>query len=252
LCLKNKSIQFAIEKDKSIYLPFSRYYGGTQIVKKDMLENYPKAIIFDLDGTLIDSIPAHLQAYRELAISEFGMRLSQENILEHFGKKSRDIITALFPLSGKNIDILVEKKQHLYRQSFNRVKLLPGTKKVLRAAKERSIKCALGTSSSKKNVEIAIKEFGLEFDVIIAGEDIEFGKPNPETFLKIAQRLEIPPDDCIVIGDAIYDIMAAKKAGMLAIGVLTGNTTRRQMKMANADVIFENLLKFMEWARLAD
>jgi len=221
-------------------------------MKKDMLENYPKAIIFDLDGTLIDSIPAHLHAYQELAMSEFDIQLNQEKILEHFGKKSRDIITALFPLSGKNIDILVEKKQRLYRQSFNRVKLLPGTKKVLRTAKERSIKCALGTSSSKKNVEIAIKEFGLEFDIIIAGEDIECGKPNPETFLKIAQRLDISSDDCFVIGDAIYDMIAAKKAGMLAIGVLTGSTTRRQLKMANADVIFDNLLGFMDWAQLAD
>jgi HAD superfamily hydrolase (TIGR01509 family) len=220
-------------------------------MKKNTLANYPKAIIFDLDGTLIDSIPAHLHAYQELAISEFGIQLDQEKILEHFGKKSRDIITALFPLSEKNIDILVEKKQRLYRQSFNRVKLLPGTKKVLRTAKERSIKCALGTSSSKKNVEITLKEFGLEFDIIIAGEDIERGKPHPATFLKIAQRLDISSDDCFVIGDAIYDIIAAKKAGMLAIGVLTGSTTRKQMKMAHADVIFENLLEFMDWARLA-
>lgn len=219
-------------------------------MSKYRLENYPKAIIFDLDGTLIDSIPAHLYAYQELAMSEFGMQLNEEKILEHFGKTTRDILTAIFPLSGKNIDILVEKKQHLYRQSFYRVKLLPGTKKVLLSAKERSIKCALGTSSSKKNVEVAIKEFGLEFDIIIAGEDIKYGKPNPETFLTIAQRLEILPDDCFVIGDAIYDMMAAKKAGMFAIGVLTGNTTRRQLKMANADVIVENLLEFMEWARL--
>ncbi|MFX1465168.1 MAG: HAD family hydrolase [Promethearchaeota archaeon] len=219
-------------------------------MNKDRLENYPKAIIFDLDGTLIDSIPAHLYAYQELAMSEFGIQLNEEKILEHFGKTTRDILTALFPHSGKNIDILVEKKQRLYRQSFNRVKLLPGTKKVLRTAKERSIKCALGTSSSRENVEIVIKEFGLEFDVVITGEDIEFGKPNPETFLTIAQRLDLSPDDCFVIGDAIYDMMAAKKAGMLAIGVLTGNTTRRQMKMANADVIVENLLEFMQWARL--
>jgi len=237
-------------KNKSIYLPFSLHFGGRRTVSKDMLAKYPKAIIFDLDGTLIDSIPAHLHAYQELAMSEFGIQLNQEKILEHFGKKSRDIITALFPLSGKNIDILVEKKQRLYRQSFNRVKLLPGTKKVLRTAKEKAIKCALGTSSSKKNVEVAIKEFGLEFDVIITGEDIERGKPNPETFLTTAQRLEVSPDDCFVIGDAIYDMMAAKKAGMLAIGVLTGSTTRRQLKMANADVIFENLLEFMDWARL--
>ena len=219
-------------------------------MSKNMLQKYPKAIIFDLDGTLIDSIPAHLHAYQELAMSEFGVQLSQDNILEHFGKKSADIITALFSHSGKNIDVLVEKKQHLYRQSFNRVKLLPGAKKVLHSAREKTIKCALGTSSSKKNAEIAIKEFGLEFDIIITGEDIEFGKPNPEIFLTIAQRLDLLPDECIVIGDAIYDMMAAKKAGMLAIGVLTGNTTRRQMKMANADAIFENLLEFMEWARL--
>jgi HAD superfamily hydrolase (TIGR01509 family) len=219
-------------------------------VKKDRLENYPKAIVFDLDGTLIDSLPAHLHAYQELAMKEFGVQLSEEEILEHFGKKTIDIIEALFPHSGKNVGLLAEKKQRLYRKSFALVKLIPGTKRLLNKAKEKDIRCALGTSSSKKNVELTIKEFGLEFDVIIAGEDIKFGKPNPETFLLAAQRLNILSEDCFVIGDTIFDIMAAKRAGMVAIGVLTGNTTRTQMKEAKADFIFENLLEFMDWARL--
>ena len=220
-------------------------------MQKKMLENFPKAIIFDLDGTLIDSIPAHIRAYQKLAINEFGIHLEQERILKHFGKKSRDILKALLPIRGKDLDELVKKKQFFYREAFDSVKLLRGVKKILQTAKENGIKRALGTSSSRRNVDSAIKQFDLEFDAIITGEDVECGKPCPETFIKIAKRLSLSPEDCLVIGDAVYDIIAAKKAGMKGIGVLTGTATRKEMKKAKADAIFANLLEFMEWTQLS-
>jgi beta-phosphoglucomutase len=219
-------------------------------VKKNAedLEKLPKAIIFDLDGTLIDSIPAHVRAYQRLANDEFGIYLEQESILKHFGKKTRDIIKALLPVYEKDLDALVKKKQSYYREAFDSIKLLPGINKVLDTIKEKGIRCALGTSSSRRNVDIVIKKFNLEFDAIITGEDVERGKPSPDTFLTLAQRLNLSPKDCLVIGDAVYDILAAKKAGMKAIGVLTGSTTREEMKTTEADAIFENLLEFIEWA----
>ncbi|MFX1518464.1 MAG: HAD family hydrolase [Promethearchaeota archaeon] len=219
-------------------------------MKKNALKNLPKAIIFDLDGTLIDSIPAHVRAYQKLANDEFGIHLEQESILKHFGKKSRDIIKALLPAYGKDLDALVKKKQSFYREAFNSVKLLLGVEKLLHAIKKKGIRRALGTSSSSRNVDFTLKKFDLEFDVVITGEDVERGKPSPDTFLKIAQRLNLSPKDCLVIGDSVYDIIAAKKAGMKAIGVLTGSTTREEMQKVKTDAIFENLLEFMEYAQL--
>lgn len=220
-------------------------------MKKTALENLPKAIIFDLDGTLIDSIPAHVHAYQKLATDEFGIYLEQESILKHFGRTTQDIISALLPVYEKDLDVLVKKKQSFYREAFNSVKLLPGVKEVLHAIKGKNIRCALGTSSSRRNVDVVLKKFCLEFDVIITGEDVECGKPCPDTFLEIVQRLNLSPKDCLVIGDAVYDIIAAKKAGMKAIGVLTGSTKRNEMKTTDADAVFENLLEFMEWAQLS-
>ena len=221
-------------------------------MKKNVFENFPKAIIFDLDGTLIDSIPAHIHAYQKLATNEFGIHLEQESILKHFGKKSREIIKALLPIGERDLDSLVKKKQSFYREAFDSVKLLPGAKKLLQITKKKGIKRALGTSSSRRNVDFAIKKFNLEFDAIITGEDVECGKPCPDSFLKLAHRLGLSPSDVLVIGDAVYDIIAAKKAGMKSIGVLTGSITKlKEMKETKADAIFTNLLEILEWIQLS-
>jgi HAD superfamily hydrolase (TIGR01509 family) len=193
-----------------------------------------KAAIFDFDQLLIDSYKDHADAFL-LTTKKFGIKLNKKEIYKRFGKSAKEILKELAPnLSNKEIENFVEEKEKNYSKLVRKrgIRLLKGAKEILDFFKKRKIKIALSSSASIKNIKIAFKvaKIGKYFDVVIAAEDVKKHKPHPEPLIKAAKKLKINPKNCIYFGDSIYEMMAAKRAKMPAIGVLSGIYSKKDLE----------------------
>ncbi|MGC9375380.1 MAG: beta-phosphoglucomutase [Bacteroidales bacterium] len=186
-----------------------------------------KAIIFDLDGVIVDTAVFHYQAWKKLANSMgFDLTEAQNEQLKGISRlESLDILLEI----GKIDSISDEEKQQLatrknewYRENILKMTprdILPGVKNFLKDLKKAHYKIAIGSSS--KNAGTILERIGMKnfFDAVVDGTKITRSKPDPEVFLKGAQELNIPPEQCLVFEDADSGIEAAKNAGMKTIGV---------------------------------
>jgi beta-phosphoglucomutase len=186
-----------------------------------------KAIIFDLDGVIVDTAVFHYQAWKKLANSMgFDLTEAQNEKLKGISRlESLDILLEI----GKTDAISDEEKQQLatrknewYRENILKMTprdILPGVKNFLEELKKAHYKIAIGSSS--KNAGTILERIGMKdfFDALVDGTKITRSKPDPEVFLKGAQELNIPPEQCLVFEDAESGIEAAKNAGMKTIGV---------------------------------
>jgi beta-phosphoglucomutase len=186
-----------------------------------------KAIIFDLDGVIVDTAIFHYKAWKKLA-NKMGFDLTEAQNEQLKGISRMESLDILLKI-GKIDSISDEEKQSLannknewYRENILKMTpkdILPGVKDFLEELKEAHYKMAIGSSS--KNAGIILERIGLEnyFDAVVDGTKITRSKPDPEVFLKVAQELNIPPEQCLVFEDADSGIEAAKNAGMKTIGV---------------------------------
>jgi beta-phosphoglucomutase len=186
-----------------------------------------KAIIFDLDGVIVDTAIFHFQAWKKLANTMgFDLTEAQNEQLKGISRlESLDILLEI----GKTDAVSNEEKQQLatrknewYRENILKMTpqdILPGVKNFLEELKKADYKIAIGSSS--KNAGTILKRIGMKdfIDAVVDGTKITRSKPDPEVFLKGAQELNIPPEQCLVFEDAESGIEAAKNAGMKTIGV---------------------------------
>jgi beta-phosphoglucomutase family hydrolase len=183
----------------------------------------PRAVLWDLDGTLINTAPIHWRAWKEILSAE-GVDLTWEQFAPSFGERNDTALRAwLGPeLSDEEIQRISNHKEELFRASLKNTSLemLPGAKEWLARLHEAGWKQALATMTWRENLEaiFSASDFRDCFDVVVTAEDVRRGKPDPEVFLLAAQRLAVPPARCIVIEDAASGIEAAHQAGMHAIG----------------------------------
>ncbi|MCB2195026.1 MAG: beta-phosphoglucomutase [Bacteroidetes bacterium] len=198
-----------------------------------------KAIIFDLDGVVVDTAIFHYQAWKRLA-NEMGFDLTPEQNEQLKGISRLESLDILLDIGGITIDSyeekqkLATKKNEWYRENILKMKpsdILPGVRHFIVDLKNTNYKIAIGSSS--KNAGTILERIGLDsfFDAVVDGTKISKSKPDPEVFLKAAEELNIAPEYCLVFEDAAAGIEAAKKAGMLAIGV--GDYTN----LSNADKV---------------
>lgn len=178
--------------------------------------NY-QAFIFDLDGTLINSMPYHVKAWVDTSL-EYGYDLDPKVIYEMGGVDNRGVVNHLKTLGLKcdDVDAFIKRKFNLYRQNIDKVEAFPAPAQMLLTAHARGIKIAVGTGSQRRNVEDVLKRTGLysSVDVVVTSEDVTRHKPDPQTFLICAQRLGVEPRRCLVFEDAPLGVQAAKAAGM--------------------------------------
>jgi beta-phosphoglucomutase family hydrolase len=184
--------------------------------------------IFDWDGVVIDSSVQHERSW-ELLSAEIGKALPPGHFKKGFGKKNQLIIPEVLGWSEdpQEIDRLGDRKEELYRELIGQgeMTVLPGARELLVALKGAGIRCAVGSSTSRTNLETIFATTGLGdfFDAVVSGDDIIHGKPAPDVFLKAAELLEIPPQRCVVFEDALFGIEAAHRAGMKVVAVATTN-----------------------------
>jgi beta-phosphoglucomutase len=210
------------------------------------------AILWDMDGVLVNSMEFHYQAYREV-LSEFGRDLSREEYLGSLiGLRNYVILRRLLgDLPPEEIERLAVAKEAAFRRRVaGNVQPLPGAAELVRRGRVAGLKQAIVSSTPCENIELVVDSLGLAsmFDAIVGEEDAERGKPDPEGFLVAAERLSVPPADCVVIEDAPEGIAAGKAAGMGCIGV---TTTRPPEKLAQADLVVSSLEDERVWQLIA-
>ena len=200
-----------------------------------------KAVLWDLDGVLVDSAPFHLQAWRELMAS-LGRELSEADFQRTFGLRNDVVLRDLLgDLPAAEVERLGARKEALFRRAaLGNIVALPGALALLRLLRERGLKLALVSSAPEGNIDLMLGSLGVEadFDVIVGGEDVTRGKPDPEGFLLAAKRLGVPPAECVVIEDAQAGVEAAKRGGMRCVGVVGG---RPRQTLERADLVVEGL-----------
>ena len=190
---------------------------------------YPgRAFIFDMDGTLVDNMRYHTEAWRTL-IEENGLVFDERRFLvETAGQTNREIIPGVFgSMSNERLSELALRKEELYREVYlPHRKPVPGLIEFLESSLEAGIKMAVATAASPANMAFILDGLDLRkyFGALTTAADVKRGKPDPEIFLLSAAKLGVDPSNSIVFEDAFFGFEAAKRAGMLAIGLSTVNS----------------------------
>lgn len=198
-------------------------------------------VIFDMDGVLVDSGPAHLQSWQLLA-REMGRDLTAEQFAHSFGQRSSEIITHTFGISDDaEIARLDARKESHYRDLIRgRVPAMPGAMELVTSLHASGVRLAVGSSGPPENVMLVCEEMGLTplMSAIVTGMDVQRGKPDPQVFQIAAERLRLSPADCVVIEDAPAGIEAAKRAGMACIALSSSHPRER---LTSADRVVGSL-----------
>ena len=192
------------------------------------------AVIFDVDGVLVDSYRAHFESWR-LMFAEHDASFTEDEFRATFGRTSRDIIAGLYgELPDEEILRWDDRKEALYRDILRRdFPVIDGAVKLVESLAEAGFGLAVGSSGPPANVALTLEclPCGGRFSVRVTGADVTRGKPDPQVFLLAAERLGLSPKHCAVVEDAPAGVEAANRAGMASIA-LTGTATREQLSHA--------------------
>lgn len=202
-----------------------------------------QAVLFDMDGVIVDSEPLHVAAF-QTTLTSYGFNLSPDQYKEHFaGRTDEAGFKRYFDFIGETVElpVIMDKKAKAYLAlAADELKPYPGVIECIQDLVKRNIQLALVTGSLQLEAEITLKAFDLtdHFSAIIAAEDVEYGKPDPEGYLKGAQALGMAPADCIVIEDSPKGVQAAKAAGIRCLAVTNTHTNE---ELADATHIVDQL-----------
>ncbi|MFC2020124.1 HAD family hydrolase [Chloroflexota bacterium] len=201
-----------------------------------------KAVIWDMDGVIVDSGPYHFLAWREV-FRRRGANLTKADFRRMFGQRNDSIIGQILgsDLSAAEVDIIADEKEESFRRSIKqKVRSFPGVVELVGSLLEHGFRMAVATSAPLANTQLVIGELGIGscFQAIVNGREVSEGKPSPQIFLLAASRLAVPPDRCIVVEDATAGVTAAKAAGMRCLAV-TNTHARNSLKAA--DLIVDTL-----------
>jgi len=209
-----------------------------------MMAGY-KLLIFDLDGTLIDSLPYHFLAFKDLLL-EHGISISDSLLRKLIGMPTSDILKNLkarYRFKEKVQDLREERRYHYFKFLGSRNIVFPAARDALEALKP-GFRLAVATGSSKV-IFTHSTERGFQdlFDVVVTINDVRKGKPHPGQLLLAARRARARPAECLVVGDSIYDAVAARAAGMDFVGVTTGYNTKKELMENGAIGVISSLSK---------
>jgi HAD superfamily hydrolase (TIGR01549 family) len=206
----------------------------------------PTAFLFDLDGTLVDSVYQHVLAWRE-ALDAEGIELSVWRIHRRIGMSGGLFTNMLLRETGLDLDpALIERLQKRHAESYFRlrrdVRPLPGAKDLLEALTANGIPWAIATSGRMETAGPVLEKLGIDFEktVVITRDKVKFAKPDPDLFLAAAKALGVPIEMSSVVGDSVWDMLAARRARALGIGVLSGGYGTEELERAGAYRVYED------------
>jgi beta-phosphoglucomutase len=188
-----------------------------------------QCVIFDMDGVICHTNPHHVKAF-EAFFDNYQIPYSEEEFEEHmYGKHNGYIMTHFFkrPVTGEELAKLEDEKESMFREIYkDKVETIPYYLPFLNELKSNGFKTAVATSAPRANLDLIIKALGIadKMDSMMSSEDVTFHKPNPEVYLKSAERVGVSPSDCVVFEDSFSGASAAINAGMKVVGVLSTHT----------------------------
>ncbi|MBA4187836.1 MAG: beta-phosphoglucomutase [Planctomycetaceae bacterium] len=205
------------------------------------------AIIWDVDGTLVDTAEQHFRAWARLA-TELNQPFTRADFAATFGMRNPEILRQLFfPLADdEQCRVLGERKEDLYRASVREqgTMLLPGVAALLAGFEAAGFLQAVGSSAPTGNLDLLLGLTNIRrfFGAVVTGDDVRRGKPDPEVFLTAATKLGSRPEQCVVFEDAVAGVEAAKAGGMRCVAVtFVGHHSAEKLCEAGADLVVESL-----------
>ena len=203
------------------------------------------AVLFDLDGTLIDSVYQHVLAWKE-ALESGGIPLSVWRIHRRIGMSGGLLLRALVRETGR--ELTADEADHIrklheqgYRRRISEVRPLPGAQELIDLLTRLDVPWAIATSSSEPTAQTSLKLLKLPEGVPVITRDlVEYAKPNPDLFIAAAEALDMPITDSFVVGDSVWDQLAAQRAHALGIGVLSGGYGREELESAGAYRVYDD------------
>jgi beta-phosphoglucomutase len=188
-----------------------------------------QCIIFDMDGVICHTNPHHVKAF-EAFFDNYQISYSEQEFEEHmYGKHNGYIMTHFFkrPITGKELTKLEDEKEGMFREIYkDKVDTIPHYLDFLSQLKSQGFKTAVATSAPRANLDLIINTLKIadKMDSMMSSEDVTFHKPNPEVYLKSAERVGVAPSDCVVFEDSFSGATAGLNAGMKVVGVLSTHT----------------------------
>jgi HAD superfamily hydrolase (TIGR01549 family) len=211
------------------------------------MTNRPKtSFLFDLDGTLVDSVYEHVLAWHD-ALEAEGIALSVWRIHRKIGMSGGLFTHMLLRETGLAIDAerieqLQRRHAEAYRRRSHLVKALPGARELLAHLTDAGIAWAIATSGRMETARPILEMLGVDFArvPIVTRDQVRFAKPDPDLFLTAAERLGVDIQNASIVGDSVWDMLAAQRAHGLGIGLLSGGYGREELERAGAYRVFED------------
>ena len=203
------------------------------------------AMLFDLDGTLVDSVYQHVLAWRH-ALFDQGFDLSAWRIHRRVGMSGGLLVHALgrelgHEFSESQVQEVQSAHTRYFHEAGDAVRPLPGASHLLQELRRRQVLVAIATSGTRETADASLQKLGLGREVpVVTRDEVPFAKPDPDLFLAAAARVDAPIGSCIVVGDSVWDILAARRAGTLGVGVLSGGYSRQELEVAGAFRVYQD------------
>jgi len=197
------------------------------------------ALLFDLDGTLVDSVYQHVLALRD-ALEQYGMPLAVWRIHRRIGMSGGLFVNALAREIGRTLEADAAARiqtlhAEAYKQYAGQVRPLPGAIELMAHLAKTGVPHAIATSGYRHTAELTVKSLGIGSEVpLVTRDQVAHAKPDPDLFLAAAHRLEIPIEHSVVVGDSIWDLLAARRARALGVGLLSGGYGEEELERAGA------------------
>ena len=204
-----------------------------------------QSLIFDLDGTLIDTVYAHVFAWQR-ALAEAGMAVEGWRIHRRIGMSGGLLTRALARELGRDIApdearALQDRHGKLFLELLPNRTPLPGAVELIRYLKQLGVRFGIATSGRRPEIDASLDALGIGPDVVvIERRDVERAKPEPDLFLACQERMGVEPQHCYVVGDAVWDLLAARRAGMLSVGLLSGGYGEDELLTAGAFRVYRD------------
>lgn len=216
--------------------------------KNDFGEQGPRggaAFLFDLDGTLVDSVYQHVLAWRE-ALEKAGIKLAVWRIHRQIGMSGGLFVNALLRQTGHRVSTeeaaqIGRLHAEAYAQLVHQVRPLPGARELLAYLSQADIPWAVATSGRLESARPALDMLGLASHVpVITRDQVRYAKPDPDLFLAAAERLGVPISAAVVVGDSVWDLLAARRARALGVGLLSGGYGQDELERAGAYRVYQD------------
>ena len=204
-----------------------------------------RALIFDLDGTLVDTVYPHVYAWQR-ALAEAGMPLDGWRIHRKIGMSGGLFTRAVAreigrELSAQEAEAVQQRHGEIFRELEPTRRALPGAAALLGRLRAEGVPHGIATSGRRPEIDASLEALGAPADmVVVARGDVARAKPGPDLFLTCADRLDVEPEDTYVVGDAVWDLLAARRARMLSVGLLTGGYGEAELGAAGAFRVYRD------------